>query len=201
MLRPVDERLGVGRGHRGIPVDADDLLHGDAQRPGAEHRVGDGCDGRHHLAQQHGVADHHVPHRHVVGLHHRSGHRVQLGDVDTLRAAEGADATAGAVIQRLVDRFPMPEPFGLRADVLGAREQRCHGGHRALGLADGALDTLVQAHSVELLGGIHVGGRPFDHGLGGMPVLLGDDPQTPRPVGRPAGLLLFAGLLVLAVHC
>ena len=81
-----------------------------------------------------------------VRLERRPRLRVDLGDVDALRADLRADAAARAVVQRRVGRRLVAdaEALGLRPDVLRPREQRRDVGDRAERLADRALDAVVE---------------------------------------------------------
>ena len=74
------------------------------------------------------------------------GLRVDLGDVDALRADLGADPAARAVVDRRVGRRLVldAEALGLRAGVLRPGEQRRDVGDRAERLADRALDAVVE---------------------------------------------------------
>ena len=152
LLQPLVQRLAPGRRHGGIAVDTHHLLHGDTRQLVVQHGVGDGRHRRHRLAHEHGLSDHLVAHRHaLLGLHDGASQRVQLRDVDALRADHAARAAAGAVVDGVVHRLVVAEPLGLGAHELRPGEQRGHRRHGAGRLADGALDAHVQAHPLQLV--------------------------------------------------
>ena len=135
----------------------DHLLHDDADRLVVQCRIRDRRDGRHRLAHQNRLTDQEIADRHVVGLHDCAGHRVELGDLNTLRARERADAAAGAVVEGMINRFAVAEAFGLGTHVLRPREQRGDCRDRALRLADRALDAVIETLAVQPLRGKDVG--------------------------------------------
>ena len=83
--------------------------------------------------------------------------RIELGDLDTLRARERADAAAGAVVEGMINRFAVAEAFGLGSHVLRPREQRGDCRDRALRFADRALDAVIETLAVQPLRGKDVG--------------------------------------------
>src|SRR5450755_3862717 len=69
----------------------------------------------------------------------------------TLRTHLRADSAPRAVVDRVIDgRLAGPEALRLRAGILGAGEQRRHGRHGAVLLADRALHAVIEraAHQV-----------------------------------------------------
>ena len=82
----------------------------------------------------------------VLLLEPRARLRVDLGDVDALRADLRADPAARAVVDGRVGRRLVgdPEALGLRPGVLRAREQRRDVRDRAVRLADRALHAMVE---------------------------------------------------------
>ena len=78
---------------------------------------------------------------------------IDLGDLHSLGARLRADAAPGAVVDRPLDRRLVGDAvaLGLGAGVLRPGEQRSHVGHRTLGLADRALDAVIDRSAEQVV--------------------------------------------------
>src|SRR4051794_20380173 len=139
--------------HRRVAVDAHRLLDEHPDRLVAQRPVGDRRGRRAEPAEDGRAGDEPLAQRDPVALAQaRLRARVDLRDVDAVRADLRADPAARAVVERGVGhRLAGAEALGLRPDVLRPREQRRDVRERAVGLADRALHAVVEraAHRVE----------------------------------------------------
>ena len=147
LLEPAFESATRRAGHRRIAVNANDLLHRDADRFDVERPVRDRSDGRHHRANEPGAANEVVARRDaLLLLHCGAGVVDHFRDLHTLRAHERAGATRGAVVDRGVDDLPvLAVALGLRTGVLRPSEEVGDAHNGTLGLTDRALDAGVQS--------------------------------------------------------
>ncbi len=154
MAHPLAESLRLSGRHRGITMDLDDLLDGDADRLLIEAPVSQRGDRGQHTSFKSGQRNEAVTQRNtILVLHLRSGLFVELRDLHPLRAVQGADAAEVAPLEGVVNGSPVTVAFALRAVVLRTGVERGGLGDRAHRLADSAFDAGVERLARDLVSG------------------------------------------------